>query len=126
MTQPARKKILMIDDSHDILDLLEVFLFGKYDLITALNGFEGLKIARETAPDLIITDIMMPVMDGIKLFNSLRDDPKTASIPVVAITSFVKKSNVKSLLSVGFSTVIAKPVAREAIVGAVQKILAQP
>ncbi len=119
-------KILIVDDNHDILDLLEVFLYGAYELITALNGFEGLKTAREKRPDLIITDIMMPVMDGIKLLNSLRGDPNTASIPVIAITSFIKKSNVKSLLSMGFSTVIVKPYTRETIVGSVDKTLAKP
>jgi CheY-like chemotaxis protein len=122
MTKAVKKKILLVDDSHDILDLLEVHLFENYELVTALNGFEGLKAARDLAPNLIITDIMMPVMDGIKFINSLREDSKTAAIPVVAITSFVKKSNVKSLLSVGFSTVIAKPFTREILVGAVEKI----
>jgi CheY-like chemotaxis protein len=123
---PARTRVLIVDDNHDILDLLEVFLFGKYDIVTALNGFEGLKTAREMMPDLIITDIMMPVMDGIKLLNSLREDPKTAGVSVIAITSFIKKANIKSLLSVGFSTVITKPFTRDSIVGAVAKALAKP
>ncbi|HMD67770.1 MAG TPA: response regulator [Chitinivibrionales bacterium] len=125
MTAALKKKVLVVDDSHDALDLLEVFLYGTYDVSTALNGFEGLRAARETAPDLIITDIMMPVVDGIKLLNSLREDQKTARIPVIATTSFIKKSNVKSLLSLGFSAVITKPIDRNAIVDAVGKALAQ-
>lgn len=123
MTAPVKKKVLIVDDNHDILDLLEVFLFGKYDCVTALNGFEGLKTARELAPDLIITDIMMPVMDGIKFLNSLREDQTMAAIPVIAITSFVKKTNVKSLMSVGFSAVLTKPFSRDIIIGAVEKTL---
>jgi CheY-like chemotaxis protein len=126
MTAPTKKKILIVDDSHDILDLLEVFLFGHYDCVTALNGFEGLKTARDLVPDLIITDIMMPVMDGIKFFNSLRQDPKMAAIPVIAITSFVKKTNVKSLVSMGFSAVLTKPFSKDAIAGAVEKTLKKP
>jgi CheY-like chemotaxis protein len=126
MTRSARKKILVVDDNHDILDLLEVFLYGKYDLSTALNGFEGLKAAREVTPELIITDIMMPVMDGIKFFNSLREDQKTAAVPVIAITSFIKKSNIKSLLSMGFSAVITKPLDRNAILSSVEKTLSKP
>jgi|WetSurMetagenome_2_1015567.scaffolds.fasta_scaffold00108_6 CheY-like chemotaxis protein len=126
MTDAPKKKVLVVDDNHDILDLLEVFLYGAYDVTTALNGFEGLKTARETAPDLIITDIMMPVIDGIKFLNSLREDRTTATIPVVAITSFIKKSNIKSLLSLGFSAVITKPFDRDAIVGSVEKALARP
>jgi CheY-like chemotaxis protein len=123
MTAPVKKKVLIVDDNHDILDLLEVFLFGKYDCVTALNGFEGLKTARELAPDLIITDIMMPVMDGIKFLNSLREDQTMAAIPVIAITSFVKKTNVKSLMSVGFSAVLTKPFSRDVIIGTVEKTL---
>jgi CheY-like chemotaxis protein len=123
MTAPVKKKVLIVDDNHDMLDLLEVFLFGKYDCVTALNGFEGLKTARELVPDLIITDIMMPVMDGIKFFNSLRDDQKMAAVPVIAITSFAKKANVKSLLSVGFSAVLTKPFSRDIIIGTVEKTL---
>jgi CheY-like chemotaxis protein len=125
MTKPAKKKVLLVDDNHDILDLLEVFLYGKYDLITAINGFEGLKNARELQPDLIITDIMMPVMDGIKFLNSLREEPKTARIPVIAITSFIKKGNVKSLLSVGFSAVITKPFSRQTLTSTVEKLAQQ-
>ena len=125
MTAVPRKKVLVVDDSHDILDLLEVFLYGTYEVSTALNGFEGLRAAREGAPDLVITDIMMPVVDGIKLLSSLREDAATARIPVIAITSFIKKANIKSLLSLGFSTVITKPFDREAIVGAVAKTLSE-
>jgi NAD+ synthetase len=76
------------DDDHDTLDLLEVFLFADYEVVTAVNGFEGLNKAQETSPDLILTDIMMPVMSGIKLINNLRKNTRTGRVPVVAITSF--------------------------------------
>jgi CheY-like chemotaxis protein len=110
-----KTKILLVDDNHDILDLLEVYLFGRYEIVTALNGFEGLKLAEELQPDIIVTDIMMPVMDGIKFLNMLRKKPETISIPVVAITSFAKKLNVKSLMNMGFGGVVAKPFDRDAI-----------
>jgi CheY-like chemotaxis protein len=125
ITMTARKKVLLVDDNHDVLDLLEVFLFGKYDCIAAINGFEGLKAAREIAPDIIVSDIMMPVMDGIKFLNSLREDPKTASIPVIAITSFIKKANIKSLLSMGFAGVVSKPFERIAIISMIEKSLGE-
>jgi CheY-like chemotaxis protein len=121
----AKKKILLVDDNHDILDLLEVYLFGSYDCITAVNGFEGLKTAREIVPDVIVTDIMMPVIDGIKFLSSLREDAKTASIPVIAVTSFIKKANKKSLLSLGFSGVVSKPFERSAIITMIEKSLAE-
>ena len=117
------KKVLLVDDNHATLDLLEVFLFGEYEIITALNGFEGLKMSEESLPDFIITDIMMPVMDGIKFLNNLRKQPKTAHIPVIAITSFAKKFNVKSLLHMGFNGVVSKPFNREAIREVIENVL---
>ena len=64
-------KVLLVDDNHDTLDLLELFLFKDFEVLTAMNGFEGLKRAEEEIPDLIITDIMMPVMDGIRFLTTL-------------------------------------------------------
>jgi CheY-like chemotaxis protein len=113
MTQ--KKKVLLIDDDHGILDLFEVYLYGDYEIITALNGFEGLKKADEFLPDFIITDIMMPVMDGIKFLNTLRKRPETAAIPVIAVTSFNRKMNEKSLRNVGFNGVVSKPLKRETV-----------
>jgi CheY-like chemotaxis protein len=113
-----RKRIILVDDDHGILDLYE-----DYEIITALNGFEGLKKADESPPDFIITDIMMPVMDGIKFLNMLRKRPQTAHVPVIAITSFNKMMNEKSLLNLGFNGVIFKPLKRESILEAIDHVL---
>jgi len=118
-----KPKVLLIDDSLDTLDLVEVFLYRDFDVFTAENGFEGLKRAQEVMPDLIITDIMMPVMDGIRLFNDLRKREKTAMIPVVAMTSFLKKITRKSLLGMGFNAVIAKPIERQKLLQLIGKLL---
>jgi CheY-like chemotaxis protein len=116
------RKILLIDDNHDALDLLEMYLYHEYEIVTAMNGFDALKIAEDEMPDLVITDIMMPVMDGIRFFNSLRRQEKTASIPVIAITSFAKKITKKSLLNMGFNGVVSKPLDKESILETINKI----
>jgi CheY-like chemotaxis protein len=118
-----RKRIILVDDDHGILDLLEVYLYEDYEIITALNGFEGLKKADELLPDFIITDIMMPVMDGIKFLNTLRKRPETAYIPVIAVTSFNKMMNEKSLLNMGFNGVIFKPLKRETVLEAIDHVV---
>lgn len=118
-----KKKLLLVDDNHDILDLLEVFLYSNFDITSVVNGFEGLKTAEQIVPDLIITDIMMPVMDGIKFLNTLRKKQETSQVPVIAITSFAKKLNVKSLLNMGFNGVVAKPFNREAILEVIRNAL---
>ncbi|MFP4014219.1 MAG: response regulator [Chitinispirillaceae bacterium] len=118
-----QKKILLVDDNHDTLDLLEVFLYKEFEIITALNGFEGLKKAEEEFPDLIITDIMMPVMDGIRFFNHLRKSEQICHIPVIAVTSFIRKLTQSSLLNMGFNGVVSKPLDRTAILNAIEKTI---
>ncbi len=122
----TKPKILLIDDSLDTLDLVEVFLYHDFDVITAENGFEGLTIAQQELPDLILTDIMMPVMDGIRLFNDLRREEKTLSIPVIAMTSFLKKITRKSLITMGFSAVVSKPIERNRLLEVIRKLLSPP
>jgi CheY-like chemotaxis protein len=117
------KKILIIDDDHDALDLLEVILFRDYDLSTAVNGFEGLAKAQEIKPDCILTDIMMPVMDGIGFINNLRKHPEFGKTPVIAVTSFTDKHPVKSLLNIGFSDVVSKPFRNSDVLKTVRSVL---
>lgn len=116
-----KKKVLLIDDSNDSLDMLEMYLYHDYVIITADNGFEGLNKAMTEEPDCIVTDIMMPVMDGINFFNNLKGNRDIADIPVIAVTSFTKEHSIKSLFSIGFSDVISKPVSRKDIVKSVSK-----
>jgi CheY-like chemotaxis protein len=115
----SRHTILLVDDNDDALDLLEVYLYNEYNLATAQNGFEGLKIAEHEKPDLILTDIMMPVMDGIRFFNELKRRETIAHIPVIAVTSFVEQVTIKSLTNMGFKAVVFKPFTRDTIQTAV-------
>ena len=109
------KKILLIDDDHGTLDLLELFLYKDYEIITALNGFEGLTKAEKELPDLIATDITMPVMDGIRFYNRAHKSDLVKRVPIVAITSFAENIAVKSLLNMGFCGVIPKPVEQQIV-----------
>ncbi|MDG5815963.1 response regulator [Chitinispirillales bacterium ANBcel5] len=119
-----RHKILLIDDNHDTLDLLELLLYKSFEIVTAMNGFEGLKKAQEEKPHLIITDIMMPIMDGIRFYNNLKKEESIKKTPVIATSSFLKKITYKSLLNMGFNGVVSKPVKREEVFSAIEKILA--
>jgi twitching motility two-component system response regulator PilH len=95
-----RKKILAIDDEVDTLtfysEMLEDYNFTP---ITAENGAEGLKKAREEKPDLILLDIMMPKKSGMKTFKELKNDPDLYNIPVIIITGISKEVDYKSLLN---------------------------
>jgi putative two-component system response regulator len=105
-------KILIVDDDHAALDLLELFLYNDYEVVTALNGFDGMTKAEKEAPDLIITDITMPVMDGIRFFNLAVKNEAVRRVPIIAATSFAEGVTAKSLINMGFSGIIPKPLER--------------
>ena len=120
------KTILLVDDNHDTLDILEIFLYKDYEVITALNGFEGLKKAETEMPDVIITDITMPVMDGIRFFNHVNKNELIRHVPIIVITSFDRESARKSLLNIGFRAVISKPFEKQTVMAAINDAIAAP
>jgi CheY-like chemotaxis protein len=119
--QGIKRKVLVIDDNNDILDLFEIMLYKEYDVVTSVNGFEGLKKAQAQMPDLIITDIMMPVMDGIRFFNQFKKLPGADKVPVIAVTTFSRSYSQKSLVSMGFVSVIPKPFTRDDVLPIIAK-----
>jgi two-component system alkaline phosphatase synthesis response regulator PhoP len=84
-----KPKILIVDDDVDLVKVMKGTLESKpYDVIVAYNGKEGLEKAKKEKPDLIMLDIMMPVMDGFSFAEQFAKDPSIAKIPVLAMTSF--------------------------------------
>ena len=82
------KQVLIVDDEYDTRAVLEIILSAEgYDTCTASHGLEALKLIEERAPDLVLTDVMMPVMDGIELCAVLRTRQRTCDIPLVLITA---------------------------------------
>ena len=86
------KKILIIEDNLDILETTaEILELKGYKVLVAKNGIKGLELAITKRPNLIISDIMMPKMDGYEVLNKLRLDAKTAMIPFMFLTAKVQK-----------------------------------
>ncbi|HEY8935338.1 MAG TPA: DNA-binding response regulator, partial [Cyclobacteriaceae bacterium] len=79
--------VLIIEDNPDMIDFIKVSLQHKYNFITALNGEEGLTKTNNFIPELIISDIMMPVMDGLTLCKKIKENPKTTHIPIILLTA---------------------------------------
>lgn len=104
-----RKKILIVDD--EIAGRLLEYNLEKegYEVYSATNGKEAIVKAERTKPDLIITDIMMPQMDGFKFLERLRSDTKTRSIPVVFVTARGQATDIKKGLKLGVNAYITKP-----------------
>jgi len=86
------KKILVVDDDPDIVGYLETVLRDNgYEPLCALDGTQGLVLARQRKPDLICLDISMPAPTGVRVYRELRDDPELRSIPVVMVTGVQKE-----------------------------------
>jgi len=82
------KRVLIVDNEYDTRAVLEVILAAQgYRTCSASHGLEALKLIEQQAPDLVLTDMMMPIMDGIELCATLRTHQRTAAIPVVLITA---------------------------------------
>jgi CheY-like chemotaxis protein len=119
------KRILVVDDAEQnrmlLRDVLEYF---GYEVAVAGNGEEGVRLARETLPDLILMDMNMPVMDGYTALRIIRSDPRMRGIRVAAITSFAVGEGGRSVLAAGADGYIPKPIDIRALPAMVEKILA--
>lgn len=95
-----RKKVLIVDDQEKNRKLLKVLLQKSgYETIEAENGKEGIELALNIKPDLILMDIKMPVMDGITATKMLKSDNTTSKIPVIIVTSSAMKGDEEHIMS---------------------------
>ncbi|MCA9730972.1 response regulator [candidate division KSB1 bacterium] len=105
-----KKKILIIEDYAHIVEVLRVRLENAgYEILTAFDGQEGLRRAREEAPDLIILDVMLPKMNGYKLCRLLKFDKKYEKIPIFMLTSRRKRSDKELGEATGADEYLTKP-----------------
>lgn len=103
------KKILVIDDSDQIRWFLNHVFAKEYEILEARNGEEGVRIAFSMLPDLVLCDVMMPVMNGFETCKVLKSDPRTSQIPVVMLTAKVESEDVITGIESGADDYITKP-----------------
>lgn len=104
-----KKKILIVEDERSLLDILtRRFIDEKFEVVEALNGKEGLKVALKERPDLIILDIIMPVMDGMTMLKKLREDKWGKEVEVVILTNLSDVARVQESLSKGVYDYLVK------------------
>ena len=118
------KKILVVDDEKDITETLSFMLKASgYDVITASDGEEGLKSAKEENPDLIILDVMMPKINGYKIARLLKYDNKYKHIPIIMVTARGQDSDKLIGEETGADEYITKPFEFEEVLKSVRKHL---
>jgi two-component system, cell cycle response regulator len=117
-------RILVIEDNPTNLQLVVYLLhaFG-HEVSGAREGAEGIEMARQHKPDLILLDIHMPKMDGYEVARRLREDPDCCRIPIVAVTALAMVGDREKLLTSGFDGYISKPIEPETFSGKVQEYL---
>ncbi|MCU0340870.1 MAG: response regulator [Spirosomaceae bacterium] len=104
------KKILLIEDNIDMREnTTEILELARYQVLTAENGKEGVKIAQREQPDLIICDIMMPELDGYGVLHLLGKEPDTSHIPFIFLTAKAEKSDYRKGMTLGADDYLTKP-----------------
>lgn len=101
--------ILVVDDTTINIKILVELLDDKYDVIVATDGKTALEIAEEELPDLILLDIMMPLMDGFEVCKLLKENPKTKNIPIIFLTAQADEDSIEKAYEVGGSDYVLKP-----------------
>jgi DNA-binding response OmpR family regulator len=119
--------LLVVEDIPDILSLLDATLkFKGFRVVTARNGEEALEAIQKERPALIITDILMPRMDGFSLVHRLRINPETRDIPVIFLTAtYVAPEDKSFALHIGVTHFIEKPVDLESFLPTIERLLQQ-
>jgi CheY-like chemotaxis protein len=119
----ARARILLVDDSETVLFVLQTALEEHFDVETAPDGASGLERARQSHPDLVVTDSLMPGLDGLGLLKALKADPTTQTIPVIVLTSEELTDVTSAAGSMQPAAVLAKSMDTSPLVDAIRTAL---
>ena len=119
------KTLLVIDDNADIIAYIKSSLEETYHIIEAENGLQGLQMAQQIQPDLIVSDVMMPEVDGYELTKLLKTDPETAHIPLILLTAKSSKQNMLEGLQIGADDYITKPFDSDELAARIASLLTQ-
>lgn len=117
----AVKRILVIDDDARLrAHYTELLRLEGYEIIEARNGREGVARAKADAPDLVICDITMPEMNGHRVLETLRGEPKTAHLPFVFLTGWSEQEDIRTGMNLGADDYLTKPVVPDELLAAVR------
>jgi DNA-binding response OmpR family regulator len=120
-------KVLVVDDDPVILELLRInFEMEGFEVVSACDGRAGLERAVADAPDLVISDIMMPNVDGLQMLAQIRAEPAIAGLPVVLLSAKAQQTEVQAGLDLGADDYVTKPFDPLELLDRVNALLAKP
>jgi 1,2-diacylglycerol 3-beta-glucosyltransferase len=124
LSPPTEPVILLIEDDLLSVSLVELVLNREgYQVLTATNGFHGLRMAQATPPDLILLDLMLPGMDGFEVLNRLRADPQTAAVPVMILSAKSQPSDKRTATRIGANAYLTKSYKRAELLALIRSLL---
>ena len=119
----SRPLILVVDDNVDVREYVAQLLGGEYDVRQAADGKEGLAAALKTVPDLIVCDVMMPVMDGLEMCRRVKAETATSHVPVILLTSNAQENQRAEGYDCGADAYITKPFSSKVLLSRVRNLL---
>lgn len=124
----SAESILIIEDDRAIRSVISVVLKGAgYSIVKeAETGDDGLRIARELKPSLVLLDIMLPGIDGFSVCRRIRENPETASIPVIMLTARSEEEDIVRGLEAGADDYVTKPFSRQVLLARIRAVLRRP
>lgn len=119
------KRILIIEDNPSVLRATSYILEKEgYEVLTAVDGLEGLRMAKEENPDLLILDVMLPGIDGFEVCHQLRAGSQTVHLPILMFSAKGQEADKVTGLKVGADEYLTKPVERSVLISKVEALLA--
>ena len=118
-----RAKILVVDDEPINVELLENYLSEDYDVSVAYDGNEALLYVDKEPPDLILLDIMMPVMNGYEVCKNLKENPKTMGIPIIMVTALHQKEDKIKAIGMFADDFLSKPIDFDELTAKIKSLL---
>jgi two-component system cell cycle response regulator DivK len=116
--------VLIVEDNEKNMKLARDVLQAKgYQTLEAVTGEEGVKLAKEKTPDLVLMDIQLPGINGIEAFRQIRADAKTARIPIVALTASVTPTDRSAINAAGFDAFVGKPISLKDFLETVKRLI---
>lgn len=122
-TEPYIPLILIVDDNRGIRELMNYGLKREYRVVEAESGVEALEKLKDGKPDLVITDLMMPEMDGMELLKRLRENPELKNLPVIFLSAKTGIDTQVSALEAGAEVFVTKPFKMELLKAQVKSLL---
>lgn len=121
MLPDQARRILIVDDEQNNLDILHMYLtFFGYDVVQAINGKVALEMLTDAVPDLIISDISMPGMDGYQLYNHVKSNPQWRSVPFIFLTAHSDALSIRKGKEIGSDDYLTKPIEKEDLIASVR------